>query len=70
VFCCFINYFVHLVELICFLFIYFFESSLIPTVFLILGWGYHPERLQAGIYILFYTLLASLPRLVGIGLCG
>nr|URX52963.1 NADH dehydrogenase subunit 4 [Glyptotermes sp. 7 AB-2022a] len=44
----------------------FFESSLIPTVFLILGWGYQPERLQAGIYLLFYTLLASLPMLVGI----
>jgi NADH-ubiquinone oxidoreductase chain 4 len=33
---------------------------------LILGWGYQPERLQAGIYLLFYTLLASLPLLVGI----
>nr|URX53288.1 NADH dehydrogenase subunit 4 [Glyptotermes sp. 11 AB-2022a] len=44
----------------------FFEGSLIPTVFLILGWGYQPERLQAGIYLLFYTLLASLPLLVGI----
>nr|YP_010947033.1 NADH dehydrogenase subunit 4 [Eupolyphaga hanae]WGO57829.1 NADH dehydrogenase subunit 4 [Eupolyphaga hanae] len=44
----------------------FFEGSLIPTLFLILGWGYQPERLQAGIYLLFYTLLASLPLLVGI----
>jgi NADH-ubiquinone oxidoreductase chain 4 len=48
------------------LFYVFFESSLIPTLFLILGWGYQPERLQAGIYLLFYTLLASLPLLVGI----
>jgi NADH-ubiquinone oxidoreductase chain 4 len=39
---------------------------LIPTLFLILGWGYQPERVQAGIYLLFYTLLASLPLLVGI----
>jgi NADH-ubiquinone oxidoreductase chain 4 len=39
---------------------------LIPTLFLILGWGYQPERVQAGIYLLFYTLLASLPPLVGI----
>jgi len=39
---------------------------LIPTLFLILGWGYQPERFQAGIYLLFYTLLASLPLLVGI----
>lgn len=44
----------------------FFESRLIPTLFLILGWGYQPERIQAGVYLLFYTLLASLPLLVGI----
>nr|WKU83899.1 NADH dehydrogenase subunit 4 [Conicera dauci] len=49
-----------------FLFYLFFESSLIPTMFLILGWGYQPERLQAGIYLLFYTLLASLPLLISI----
>nr|AIN37263.1 NADH dehydrogenase subunit 4 [Dixella sp. ZK-2014] len=49
-----------------FMFYLFFESSLIPTLFLILGWGYQPERMQAGIYLLFYTLLASLPLLVGI----
>jgi len=45
---------------------FFFESRLIPTLFLVLGWGYQPERVQAGIYLLFYTLLASLPLLVGI----
>nr|UOU85118.1 NADH dehydrogenase subunit 4 [Ephemerella notata] len=44
----------------------YFEASLIPTLFLILGWGYQPERVQAGTYLLFYTLLASLPLLVGI----
>nr|QAU54277.2 NADH dehydrogenase subunit 4 [Desmopachria sp. ITV9392]QPA36192.1 NADH dehydrogenase subunit 4 [Desmopachria sp. RRMO-2020]QPA36205.1 NADH dehydrogenase subunit 4 [Desmopachria sp. RRMO-2020]QPA36218.1 NADH dehydrogenase subunit 4 [Desmopachria sp. RRMO-2020]QPA36231.1 NADH dehydrogenase subunit 4 [Desmopachria sp. RRMO-2020] len=49
-----------------FLFYLFFESSLIPTLFLILGWGYQPERLQAGIYLLFYTLFASLPMMIGI----
>nr|WPN85833.1 NADH dehydrogenase subunit 4 [Melinda sp.] len=49
-----------------FMFYMFFESSLIPTLFLILGWGYQPERLQAGIYLLFYTLLVSLPMLLGI----
>uniref|UniRef100_UPI00315CC92F NADH dehydrogenase subunit 4 n=1 Tax=Jasus edwardsii TaxID=95461 RepID=UPI00315CC92F len=41
-----------------------FESSLIPTLILILGWGYQPERIQAGVYMLFYTLLGSLPLLV------
>nr|AVN68263.1 NADH dehydrogenase subunit 4 [Panesthia sp. Salganea] len=49
-----------------FSFYLFFEGSLIPTLFLILGWGYQPERLQAGIYLLFYTLLASLPLLLTI----
>lgn len=49
-----------------FMFYLFFERSLIPTLFLILGWGYQPERLQAGVYLLFYTLLASLPLLIGI----
>lgn len=49
-----------------FLFYVFFESSLIPTLFLILGWGYQPERLQAGLYLLFYTLFASLPLLIAL----
>lgn len=49
-----------------FIFYLFFERSLIPTLFLIIGWGYQPERLQAGIYLLFYTLLVSLPILIGI----
>nr|WAB70237.1 NADH dehydrogenase subunit 4 [Athyma zeroca] len=49
-----------------FLFYLFFESSLIPTLMLIIGWGYQPERIQAGMYLLFYTLFASLPLLMGI----
>nr|YP_010564300.1 NADH dehydrogenase subunit 4 [Elophila turbata]UYX62310.1 NADH dehydrogenase subunit 4 [Elophila turbata] len=49
-----------------FLFYLFFESSLIPTLMLIMGWGYQPERIQAGMYLLFYTLFASLPLLLGI----
>nr|YP_009328103.1 NADH dehydrogenase subunit 4 [Trigonidium sjostedti]APD14950.1 NADH dehydrogenase subunit 4 [Trigonidium sjostedti] len=44
----------------------FFEASLIPTLLLIMGWGYQPERIQAGIYLLFYTLFASLPLLIGL----
>lgn len=47
-----------------FLFYVFFERRLIPTIFLIFGWGYQPERLQAGLYLLFYTLFASLPLLI------
>nr|WAK85103.1 NADH dehydrogenase subunit 4 [Eucrate crenata] len=40
-----------------------FEVALIPTLILILGWGYQPERIQAGIYMFFYTLVFSLPLL-------
>lgn len=47
-----------------FLFYLFFEATLIPTLILIIGWGYQPERIQAGVYILFYTLAASLPLLI------
>lgn len=49
-----------------FIFYLFFEGRLIPTIFLIIGWGYQPERLQAGLYLLFYTLIASLPIIMGI----
>nr|UPI55307.1 NADH dehydrogenase subunit 4 [Neuroctenus sp.]WIL06191.1 NADH dehydrogenase subunit 4 [Neuroctenus hainanensis] len=49
-----------------FLFYVFFEGSIIPTLFLVFGWGYQVERLMAGLYFLFYTLFASLPMLVGI----
>jgi len=48
------------------LFYIFFEISLIPTLILILGWGYQPERLQAGIYFMIYTMCASLPLLINI----
>nr|ADO60488.1 NADH dehydrogenase subunit 4 [Elmidae sp. BMNH 840216] len=49
-----------------FVFYLFFEASLIPTLILILGWGYQPERIQAGIYLLFYTMFASLPMLISV----
>nr|QWX94979.1 NADH-ubiquinone oxidoreductase chain 4 [Lucullia flavovittata] len=49
-----------------FFFYLFFESSIIPTLFLIFGWGYQPERYKAGLYLLFYTLFASLPLLISI----
>ena len=45
------------------LFYIFFEFSLVPTFFLILGWGYQPERVQAGLYMMMYTICASLPLL-------
>nr|YP_009431962.1 NADH dehydrogenase subunit 4 [Donax variegatus]ATA66411.1 NADH dehydrogenase subunit 4 [Donax variegatus] len=46
------------------LFYFFFESSLLPTMVLILGWGYQPERLQAGLQMVVYTVCGSLPLLV------
>nr|YP_010596144.1 NADH dehydrogenase subunit 4 [Polididus armatissimus]WAJ48476.1 NADH dehydrogenase subunit 4 [Polididus armatissimus] len=49
-----------------FIFYIFFESSLVLVLFLIFGWGYQPERLKAGYYLLFYTLFASLPLLASI----
>nr|YP_009743818.1 NADH dehydrogenase subunit 4 [Ambulyx substrigilis]QIE12569.1 NADH dehydrogenase subunit 4 [Ambulyx substrigilis] len=49
-----------------FMFYLFFEGSLIPTLLLIIGWGYQPERIQAGMYLMFYTLFVSLPLLIGI----
>lgn len=43
-----------------------FEFTLLPTLFIILGWGYQPERLQAGFYLIIYTVLASLPLLINL----
>jgi len=48
------------------LFYILFELSLVPTLFLILKWGYQPERLQARTYFIMYTICASLPLLVGL----
>jgi NADH-ubiquinone oxidoreductase chain 4 len=65
-----INFFILLFLVLSFIssklinFYIFFEASLIPIFLLIIGWGYQPERLQAGIYILFYTLFASLPLIL------
>nr|YP_010508169.1 NADH dehydrogenase subunit 4 [Coccinella transversoguttata]UXG56646.1 NADH dehydrogenase subunit 4 [Coccinella transversoguttata] len=47
-----------------FIFYLFFESSLIPILILIMGWGYQPERIQAGMYMFFYTIMASLPMML------
>nr|YP_009441729.1 NADH dehydrogenase subunit 4 [Anatis ocellata]AOY39274.1 NADH dehydrogenase subunit 4 [Anatis ocellata] len=47
-----------------FMFYMFFEASLIPILILIMGWGYQPERIQAGMYMFFYTIMASLPMIL------
>merc|ERR1740119_76165 len=45
---------------------YFFEAVLLPIFLLIMGWGYQPERMTASLYMLFYTLTASLPLLLAV----
>nr|AOY39885.1 NADH dehydrogenase subunit 4 [Curculionidae sp. BMNH 1039870] len=49
-----------------FMFYLFFEASLVPTFILVIGWGYQPERISAGIYLFFYTMLMSMPMMLGI----
>nr|YP_003934522.1 NADH dehydrogenase subunit 4 [Arcuatula senhousia]ACY00235.1 NADH dehydrogenase subunit 4 [Arcuatula senhousia] len=49
-----------------FLFFFFFESSLVPLILIIVGWGFQPERLQAGGYMLIYTVFGSLFFILGI----
>nr|YP_009307962.1 NADH dehydrogenase subunit 4 [Myrianida brachycephala]AOR87135.1 NADH dehydrogenase subunit 4 [Myrianida brachycephala] len=41
-----------------------FEMSLIPTMMVIMGWGYQPERINASYYLMLYTISASLPLLL------
>nr|AAV50078.1 NADH dehydrogenase subunit 4 [Sminthopsis crassicaudata] len=43
-----------------------FETTLIPTLIIITRWGSQNERLNAGLYFLFYTLVGSLPLLVAL----
>nr|AJR20228.1 NADH dehydrogenase subunit 4 [Bathymodiolus heckerae] len=50
-----------------FLFFVLFEGVLFPTLLLIVGWGYQPERLQAVVYMVIYTVMGSLPLLYGLG---
>nr|AAG00209.1 NADH dehydrogenase subunit 4 [Ochotona princeps] len=48
------------------LFYILFEATLIPTLVIITRWGNQAERLNAGTYFLFYTLMGSLPLLVAL----
>lgn len=48
------------------LFYILFEATLVPTLILITRWGNQTERLNAGYYFLFYTLIGSLPLLVAL----
>nr|YP_009988584.1 NADH dehydrogenase subunit 4 [Bathytoshia brevicaudata]QNM39896.1 NADH dehydrogenase subunit 4 [Bathytoshia brevicaudata] len=48
------------------LFYIMFEATLIPTLIIITRWGNQTERLSAGTYFLFYTLIGSMPLLVAL----
>ena len=48
------------------LFYILFEATLVPTLIIITQWGNQTERLNAGVYFLFYTLVGSLPLLVAL----
>nr|YP_001382342.1 NADH dehydrogenase subunit 4 [Ailurus styani]BAF73966.1 NADH dehydrogenase subunit 4 [Ailurus styani] len=43
-----------------------FEATLVPTLIIITRWGNQAERLNAGLYFLFYTLMGSLPLLIAL----
>nr|YP_007625363.1 NADH dehydrogenase subunit 4 [Taxidea taxus]AAU00515.1 NADH dehydrogenase subunit 4 [Taxidea taxus]ADG22790.1 NADH dehydrogenase subunit 4 [Taxidea taxus] len=43
-----------------------FEATLMPTLIIITRWGNQAERLNAGLYFLFYTLTGSLPLLIAL----
>ena len=49
------------------IFLFFFELRLLPTLWLILSWGFNPERLQAGVAIILYTVCSSAPILIMLG---
>nr|YP_009502017.1 NADH dehydrogenase subunit 4 [Trioza remota]AWU49092.1 NADH dehydrogenase subunit 4 [Trioza remota] len=48
------------------MFYMWFEMSVLPVLLIIYGWGYQPDRLEAGFYMIMYTVLFSLPLLLGI----
>jgi len=41
-----------------------FELSLLPTLGIVMLYGYQPEKLASGTYLLLYTALSSLPLLL------
>nr|YP_001165452.1 NADH dehydrogenase subunit 4 [Microhyla ornata]ABF14628.1 NADH dehydrogenase subunit 4 [Microhyla ornata] len=46
------------------LFFIFFEASLIPTMIIITRWGAQERRLEAGMYLAFYTMVSAVPLLI------
>nr|YP_009532273.1 NADH dehydrogenase subunit 4 [Mantella baroni]AYA43936.1 NADH dehydrogenase subunit 4 [Mantella baroni] len=46
------------------MFFIFFEATLIPTMIIITRWGAQERRLEAGMYLAFYTMLGAVPLLI------
>nr|ARO35542.1 NADH dehydrogenase subunit 4 [Amolops hongkongensis] len=46
------------------LFFIFFEASLLPTMIMITRWGAQEQRLEAGTYLAFYTMVGAVPLLI------
>nr|YP_010937933.1 NADH dehydrogenase subunit 4 [Odorrana nasuta]WKY31460.1 NADH dehydrogenase subunit 4 [Odorrana nasuta] len=46
------------------LFFIFFEASLVPTMIIITRWGTQERRLEAGMYLAFYTMLGAVPLMI------
>ena len=47
-----------------FLFYVLFEICLMPIFFIIIGWGYQPERLSARYFIVLYTIIRTMLLLI------
>nr|BAD20560.1 NADH dehydrogenase subunit 4 [Buergeria buergeri] len=46
------------------MFFIFFEASLIPTIIIITRWGAQERRMEAGMYLAFYTMLGAVPLMI------
>nr|AIZ97057.1 NADH dehydrogenase subunit 4 [Papurana kreffti] len=46
------------------LFFIFFEASLVPTMIIITRWGAQEQRLEAGMYLAFYTMMGAVPLML------
>nr|QOH92214.1 NADH dehydrogenase subunit 4 [Sylvirana guentheri] len=64
------NIFLQLTTLLAFttsdlmLFFVFFETSLVPTMIIITRWGAQERRLEAGMYLAFYTMMGAVPLML------
>lgn len=52
------------------IFYIFFELRVVPITLIVFLFGYQPEKLQASLFLLIYTVVRSLPLLLFIVICG